>query len=45
MMFFRTDGTVHKWRHGLRGKGYQGLYDNGTKAVVLKSVTMGGEGD
>ncbi len=28
----------------LRGRGYQGLCDNSTIALVIKSVTMGGEG-
>jgi hypothetical protein len=38
-----TLGAVHKWRHAKRGV-YQGFCDNSTKALVLKRVTMMGEG-
>ncbi len=34
-------GVVHKWRHGLKGRGYQGFCDDSTKALVIKSATMG----
>ncbi len=32
--------AVYKWRHGLRGRGYQGFCDNSTYAFVLNSVTV-----
>ncbi len=37
-------GIVHKWRHGSRGRGYQGFCDNFTEASEIKSVTIGGWG-
>ncbi len=37
-------GPVDKWRHGFRGRGYQGFCDNSTRALALKSVTIGGGG-
>ncbi len=33
--------VVHKWRHGLRRR-CEGFFDDITKALVLKSVTIGG---
>ncbi len=37
-------GVVHKWRHGLRGEGVSRFCDDSVKALVIKSVTMGGGG-
>ena len=34
------DRVIHKWCHGLRGRGQGFCYDN-TKVLVIKSVTMG----
>ena len=32
-------GVVHKRRHGLRGGGGKGFFDDSTKALVIKPVT------
>jgi hypothetical protein len=32
-------GVIHKWRQGSRG---QGFFDNSTKPLVIKSITIGG---
>ncbi len=37
-------GIIYKWRHGLRGSGYQGFCDDSNKFLLLKSVTLGGKG-
>ena len=50
IVFFKTNiwmnwlGVVHKRRHGLRGGGGKGFFDDSTKALVIKPVTMGGGG-
>ena len=38
-----TYEVIHKWCHGLRGRG-QRCCDNSTKALVIKSVTIWGRG-
>ena len=38
-----TYGVVHKWWHGLRGRG-QGFCDDSTKDLVVKSVKIEGAG-
>jgi hypothetical protein len=42
LIYVKILRAVHKLRHGLKGRGYQGFYDNSTCALLLKSVTMGG---
>ncbi len=44
-MILFYQGFVQKWRHGLRVEGVSRFCDNSTKAIVLKSVTKGGEGN
>ncbi len=39
--FTHRPGAVHKWRHGLRGRGFQGFCDNSTKVLLIESMTMG----
>ncbi len=36
-----TSGVVQKWRHDFRGRGCEWFCDDSTKALVMKSVTMG----
>ncbi len=38
LSFWDILGVVHKWRHGIRGKGF---CEDSTKALVIKSVTKG----
>ena len=37
-------GVVHKWRHGRRGKGVMFFFDDSSKDLVMKRVTIGGVG-